>query len=190
MPCKRFHDCGAEELERGRRDLEHLLACRTCRRLDEGQRAVGDAIASLPGEQTPTGAWQAQVWSRIARGSDRPESRPRSRAVFALIYAAVLLLVGVMSANAYAQDARARSVTAATMDRVVHAVDTSIALVEVEEAEADLRFQMVHVAYAQARASRPDAGPQDVALVEARTRALQELSERHQDALTTLAVLD
>lgn len=190
MSCKRFHYDGAEQMERGHRDLEHLIACRACRRLDEGYRSVGDAIAEL-GDDTPAGSWRAQVWARIARESDRPQTRwHRSRVWFASVYAAVLLLVGVISANAYAEDLEARSAAEATMHRAAHAVDASIALVEVDEAEDDLRFQMVHVAYAQERAARPDADQQDVALVQARTRALKKLSKRHHDALSTLALLN
>jgi len=76
------------------------------------------------------------------------------------------------------------------MERVAQALDTSIARLEVDEAEDDLRFQIVHVAYAEARAAAPDADVDDVALAEARQRALQTLRKRHATALSTLATVE
>ncbi len=179
MRCERFSRRGAVEREAGDRDLEHLLACRRCRRRDGGYARAAARLRSLPTAAGPRGPWRARVLVGIAATSS--VGRVALSAGWrwaAAAYAVAVIAIAATSVSAYAQELRMRESADATMRAVARDLDRTIAGVEATEAEDDLRFQIVHVAWAQLRAVGPGARKADIELVRARERAMDRLCAR------------
>ncbi len=182
MRCSKLKRERVLAMEAGQRDPQHLLSCRPCRRIHDGYRDAVKVVARLPEPINAPDAWQTRVWARVARNRPIHPRRTPTRMIMAA-YATVLLLFGILSVNAYAQGHTAARRAQGAMQALNKQVDHTIAHVEAREAQDDVRYQLVHVAYAQLQASRPDASDSDKALVRARERALDYLRTQHSEAL-------
>lgn len=183
MRCDRSRLDAELAVERGARDLEHLLACRDCRRTDDRQQRTIRRVRELARSSTPPPTWQAQVFARIARERPVPTGSGWRR-LGVVAYAAAVIALSAAVVFIHTDEVRLRDRADAGLRDLDRDLARAIATVEAHEAEDDLRYQLVHVAYAQIRAAAPDAGTAELTLARARQRALIQVHEEYRAALT------
>ncbi len=95
--CDRFENEGLVRLVAGEPLDAHVEACSDCRAARANYEALASALGKAREAHEVPGAWEAQVWARIAR---QESVRPRSWTLFAGVGAAIATLAVLFISSA------------------------------------------------------------------------------------------
>jgi hypothetical protein len=185
MPCSSAQ--AHRNLENEQVSPRHLLECSTCRSSADAHHRIAGAIGELGKDSHgPRPDWQARVWARIEDGTHSKIPARFQLVVIVATCALLLLSVGIQRESQAMASLDRRQGKA--LNTLANNIERRLAWVAVSEAEQDIERQKLHVDYAKRLVARArDEGSQK--LFEARLVALEELKQRHRQALARASTM-